>query len=67
LGSYIYVNRVPLRDSDDALLVNWCESRTTNAQSKLAFCDSWSTSHAVSIVVEGRIAYMAKGAPKYLQ
>jgi hypothetical protein len=22
---YRYINQVPLRDSDDALLVNWCE------------------------------------------
>ena len=29
--TYAYVNLVPLRDSDDALMVNWCELRTTDA------------------------------------
>lgn len=48
IDSYTYANGVPLRDSDDALLVNWCELRTTNVQGELVFCGSWATSHAIT-------------------
>jgi hypothetical protein len=43
-----YVNQVPLRNSDDALMVNWCELVTTDAQGKVLFCNAWATSHRIT-------------------
>jgi len=37
LYTYRYLNQVPLRDSDDALLVNWCELVITNAKGKIIY------------------------------
>ena len=57
---YRYINQVPLRDSDDALLVNWCEITITNAKQELVYRNAWATSHAideytvVQIVAVGR-------------
>jgi len=44
---YRYINQVPLRDSDDALLVNWCEVTITNAKQELVYRNAWVTSHAI--------------------
>jgi hypothetical protein len=44
---YRYINQVPLRDSDDALLVNWCEVTITNAKQELVYRNAWATSHAI--------------------
>jgi hypothetical protein len=46
--TYAYVNLVPLRDSDDALMVNWCELRTTDALGKVIFYNAWATSHNIT-------------------
>ena len=57
---YRYSNQVPLRNSDDALLVNWCEVTITNAKQELVYRNAWATSHAideynvVQIVAAGR-------------
>lgn len=57
---YRYINQVPLRDSDDALLVNWCEITLTNDKQELVYRNAWATSHAidqhnvVQIVAAGR-------------
>ena len=34
---YRYANQVPLRDSDDALMVNWCELTLTHAKGEVVF------------------------------
>lgn len=47
--SYRWVNQVPLRDSDDALLVNWCELTTTNDKGKILYQNSFSTNHILTI------------------
>jgi hypothetical protein len=44
-----YVNQVPLRNSDDALMVNWCELVTTDADGKVVFRNAWATSHAITV------------------
>ena len=44
---YRYINQVPLRDSDDALLVNWCEITITNAKQELVYRNAWATSSAL--------------------
>jgi hypothetical protein len=45
--TYRYVNQVPLRDSDDALLVNWCELTTTDEAGQILYRNAWATSHRI--------------------
>lgn len=45
--TYRFASALPLRDSDDALLVHWCEMTTTDASGKVLYCNAWATSHAV--------------------
>jgi hypothetical protein len=44
---YRYLNQVPLRDSDDALLVNWCEITLANAKQEVLYRNAWATSHPI--------------------
>ena len=44
---YRWIEHLPLRDSDDALLVNWCELRITDARGAVTFCNAWATSHRI--------------------
>jgi hypothetical protein len=52
--------QVPLRDSDDALLVNWCELTTTTESGQVVYTNAWATSHLItddtigSLVTAGR-------------
>lgn len=46
--TYRYVNQVPLRNSDDALMVNWCELVTTDAADDVVFRNAWATSHRIT-------------------
>jgi len=48
IESYRYLNQVPLRDSDDALMLNWCELTITNAAGKTVFRNAWVTTHLIS-------------------
>jgi hypothetical protein len=48
--TYRYVNQVPLRNSDDALMVNWCELVTTDAKGDVVFRNAWATSHRITDV-----------------
>ncbi len=60
IDTYRFVNQVPLRDSDDALQVNWCELVTTNAVGKVVYKNAFVTDHRikekniVDIVAAGR-------------
>ena len=45
--TYRYLNDVPLRDSDDALLVNWCELSTTREDGTVAYRNAWTSSHRI--------------------
>jgi len=45
---YRYFNQLPLRDSDDALLLNWCEVTVTNSQGKVTFTNAWVTTHWIT-------------------
>lgn len=51
-----YVNQVPLRNSDDALMVNWCELVTTDAGGKVLFRNAWATSHSITDDNVGELA-----------
>jgi hypothetical protein len=58
--TYRYLNGVPLRDSNDALLVNWCEVTVTRPDGKVTYKNSFATNHPLSdenvaeIVLAGR-------------
>lgn len=54
--TYRYVSQVPLRNSDDALMVNWCELVTTNADGNVVFRNAWATSHRITA---GNVAELA--------
>jgi hypothetical protein len=45
--TYRYLNDVPLRDSADALLVNWCELITTRADGTVHYRNAWASSHRI--------------------
>ena len=49
--TYRFVNNVPLRDGDDALMVNWCELTTTRDDAKVVYqnafgCGSFRTTRS---------------------
>ncbi|WP_084610829.1 ISNCY family transposase [Synechocystis sp. PCC 7509] len=46
--TYRYLNHVPLRDSDDALLVNWCELTVTRSDGKQLYKNAFATNHLIS-------------------
>lgn len=48
IDTYRYVNQVPLRDSDDALMVNWFELVTTAQNGDETFHNAWASSHQVT-------------------
>ena len=51
--TYRYVDRVPLRDADDALLVNWCEIITRTEDGKVLYRNAFATSLAID---DGNVA-----------
>lgn len=57
---YRFVNQIPLRDTDDALQVNWCELVTTNSTGKVVYKNAFVTDHLIKekniadIVTAGR-------------
>ena len=46
--SYHYVNQVPWRDGDDALMVNWCELITSHDDGKILYHNTFVTSHKLN-------------------
>lgn len=58
--TYGYLNQVPLRDRDDALLVNWCELSVSRTDRKLLYKNAFATNHFITdqtveaIVLAGR-------------
>ncbi len=58
--TYRYLNQVPLRDDDDAQLVNWCEITVTRADGKQLYKNAFATDHWITdltvaaIVLSGR-------------
>ena len=58
--TYRYLNGVPLRDSEDALLVNWCELTVTRADGKVTYKNAFATNHTLNddtvaeVVLAGR-------------
>ena len=60
IDTYRYVATVPLRDTDDALLVNWCEITTRTEEGKILYRNAFATSLAIddvnvaAVVASGR-------------
>ena len=60
IDTYRYVDAVPLRDADDALLVNWCEIITRTEDGKVIYRNAFATSIAINdaniaeVVASGR-------------
>lgn len=58
--TYRYLNGVPLRDSEDALLVNWCEITVNRPDGTVTYKNSFATNHTLNdgnvtdIVLAGR-------------
>ncbi len=58
--TYRYVSDVPLRDADDALIVNWCEITTRTVDGKVLYRNAFATSLAINeanvaeVVASGR-------------
>lgn len=46
--TYRYLNQLPLKDGDDALLVNWCELTVTRPNGKVVYQNSWATNHLIT-------------------
>ena len=46
--TYRFVGQVPLRDGNDALLVNWCELTTSDQDGKVVYQNAFATNHAIS-------------------
>jgi hypothetical protein len=58
--TYRYLNAVPLKDDEDALLVNWCELSVSHPDGKVVYKNSFATNHPITddtvaeIVLAGR-------------
>lgn len=58
--TYRYLNAVPLRNGNDALLVNWCELTVSRPDGKVTYKNSFATNHTITddtvaeIVLAGR-------------
>lgn len=46
--TYRYSNGLPLKVSDDALLVNWCELTVTRPDGQVIYKNSWATNHFIT-------------------
>jgi len=54
--TYRFAADLPLRDTADALLVNWCELATTDVNGKVIYRNAWATSHPIDA---GNVAALA--------
>jgi len=60
IDTYRYIEAIPLRDADDALLVNWCEITTTTEDDKVLYHNTFvtqctiNTGNVAEIVDAGR-------------
>ena len=47
-NTYRFINKVPLRDGNDALEINWCELITTDSNGKVTYQNSYVTNHLIT-------------------
>ncbi|MHC5832393.1 MAG: ISNCY family transposase, partial [Nostoc sp.] len=48
IHNYRYVNQIPLKDGEDALLVNWCELTITRDDGTLIYKNNFATNHQIT-------------------
>ena len=48
IDTYRFVNGLPLRDGEDALIVNWCELTTTRQDGTIIYRNSFATNHEIT-------------------
>ena len=48
IHNYRYVNQIPLRDGEDALLVNWCELTITRDDGTLIYKNNFATNYQIT-------------------
>ena len=48
IDHYRWFNRLPLRNSNDAMLVNFCEIRRVNQDGKQLYFNTFVTEHVIS-------------------
>ncbi len=58
--TYRFVEHVPLRDGDDALLVNWCELTTTRQDGKVVYQNAFATNHPINAANVAEIVRAAR-------
>jgi hypothetical protein len=46
--TYRYLNQVPIKDGEDALLVNWCELTVTRPDGRVVYHNAWATNHVIT-------------------
>ena len=46
--TYRFLSNVPLRDGEDALVVNWCELTTTRQDGKVVYQNAFATNHPIT-------------------
>jgi hypothetical protein len=46
--TYRFINQVPLRDGEDALMVNWCELTTTRSDGKIIYHNAFAANHPIT-------------------
>ena len=46
--SYRFINQLPLRDGDDALMVNWCELTSTDQDGKVIYKNAFISNHHIN-------------------
>ncbi|MBP6807846.1 MAG: ISNCY family transposase [Chromatiaceae bacterium] len=61
--TYRYCHYLPLRDSDDALYVDWCELTATDAAGRVLYRNSWATSHRIT--ADSVVAIVAAGRSRW--
>lgn len=59
VDTYRFINQVPLRDGEDALLVNWCELVTSDQQGEVIYKNAFVTDH---LITKQNIVEMVKAA-----
>lgn len=61
--TYRFAADLPLKNGADALLVNWCELVTTDANGKVTFRNTWATSHRID--ADNIVAIAAAGRARW--
>jgi hypothetical protein len=48
VDTYRFINNIPIRDTEDALCINWCELKTIDSSGKMQHIKSYITDHEIT-------------------